>query len=178
MISSCWFTCHSFWACWNSDPTSTETQMAKGLVQLLCVGIQKFLPWETRHKYKAQQLASGGCSSTWLATLHGPSEAPFFSAWSLLNGVEILIQTMKNRGLPLKSISKFIVVLKKMCNSKQPCSYNFNCIEIFKIPKSMKTKHRHFLFHLNSVRPIYSIPKRLILERGLHFLLKNKNKPK
>lgn len=171
MISSCWLTCHSFWACWNSDPTSTEIQMAKGIVQLLCVGIQKFFPQETWHKHKAQQLASGDCSSTWLATLDGPSEAPFFSSWSLLNRVEILIQTMKNRGLPLKSISKFIV-LKKMCNSKQPCSYNFNHIETFKTPKPVKTKYRHFLFHLNSVRPIYSIPKRLILEQGPSFSFK------
>lgn len=92
----------------------------------------------------------------------------------------MLIQTVKNKGLSLKSISKHIVVLKKMCNSKQPSSYNFICVEILKITKPMKSKYRYSLFHLNSVRPIYGIPKGLILEHGLHFLKKtpNQTKPK
>lgn len=90
----------------------------------------------------------------------------------------MLIQTVKNKGLSLKSISKHIVVLKKMCNSKQPSSYNFICVEILKIAKPMKSKYRYSLFHLNSVRPIYGIPKGLILERGLHFLKKNPNQTK
>lgn len=43
----------------------------------------------------------------------------------------------------------------------------------------MKSKYRYSLFHLNSVRPIYGIPKGLILERGLHFLKKKpQTKPK
>lgn len=90
----------------------------------------------------------------------------------------MLIQTVKNKGLSLKSISKHIVVLKKMCNSKQPSSYNFICVEILKITKPMKSKYRYSLFHLNSVRPIYGIPKGLILEHGLHFLKKTPNQTK
>lgn len=149
--------------------------MAKRIVQLFCVSILKFLPQETWHKHEAQQLASGDCISTQLANLESPSATPLFNSWSLLDRVKMLTQTVKNRGLSLKSISKYIVVLKKMWNSKQSSSYSFNCIAIFKIPKPMKTKYRHSLFHPNSVRPIYGIPKGLILECRFHFLLKNKN---
>lgn len=148
--------------------------MAKGIVKLFCVSILKFLPQEIQHKHEDQQLSSGDCISTRLATFNSHLRyfqfLVTFKQWYRVNSWYKLWRIGASHWKTF--IPKYNVVLNKICNSKQSTSYNFNCIEILKTPKLVKTKFGHSLFHLNLGRQIYSIAKGLTLECRLNFLLR------